>query len=1536
MKLALTRPLATFALTISLLFADGAAAQFSFGGIRNSLIQFALEQVSVEGVFEIRAASIEQPEDGATDLVGVEVADRDGVWLTVDTLSLRWNGAALLSGTLDIQRLGARGVNVLRRPIPPAVTVKPDARIAQGPSRGLLDWPRSPIALRLGTLALENVRLAAGVAAPDRAIAFDASGSAQDAGDVQSAALSITRIDEVAGKIAFSFARDFADQSLKLALDATEDAGGLTAALIGLPDRSGARIKLNADGPLADWRLSMAAEADQVMRIDVNGAFDVTGPIQAEARVRVRPGDALSPDIAAAIGAEAVLDLRVAEDDQGVVTVRTGRLRSPSLTLDLSGAYARPGGRIDFTVALAALEPLSRAVDAVDFTRIGFDGRVTGTLDALTAKGALDLTGLMTAPVDLGRAQLTLDMTKTGDLIAATLSGAASGVRIDKLSPQLMGATDIAVNGVWDGAARRAELSALSIVSPLLSVTGSGVADVGGDLADLRWTLSTPDLEPVAAAYGADAAGRLSAQGRAEGALSAPRLVGTLSAQALRVAGERLGALTMSHDLSLGAAPAGRIDLTATGGRFGPAALGTRFAFADGVLTLDDLAANAMEARLTGRARVDTATMLTDAQLDLDAARLAALAPVFAALDLGAPPRGALRGTVALKVEDGRQNADLALSGAEIAALGHGLGELTIDAAVTDALGAPAATGRISASRLVGPDGIAVGAVVLDGAARDLLGAPSADLTFDVTDIEGPGGVSVARASGRIDARDLTGNPAAVLSAVIEELSAPGATARSVDVAADLTGLSGAPRGTIAIKAANIEAGGARVPSATLDARLTGANGTGSATGAMGAMDATDATGATDVAAVLTVPSARMGEAQIGTLTITANAADALGAPRLDLRASLGASAAGGATLTSLSASAKGPLGSLAIALSAAGALPDGRAATMSAAARADLSGEDIRATISGFAVDLAAGEGRDPLPAARIALDAPLTLRSGAQGQRLDGIALSLPGGRLTGRVALGVRGGATGALELAMDDLRPVARLADLPLEAGALSLSATFDTGAGRGALSASGTGLRPTGIDRLADALALSADGVWAGGRLKTSARVDGRFGDPIVIDADLPLRAAGLVPVMPADGTIDAGVKWTGEIGPLWAFVPLADHLLNGRADIDLRAGGTVAKPRPAGRLRLTDGRYENLETGTILTNLTLTSGLAANGAMTLDLTADDGAGKPLAATAMIADGRIDARLTSEAAVLVRRDDATAAISLDIAAAGPLGAPAITGEVLIDRAEIRLVNAMPPAVADLGVIEIKGAPPRPTPDPGASEGGPTLDLKIRAPGGIFVRGRGLTSEWAADLSVTGPAGAPKIVGVIEKRRGELRLLSRPFELTRGRIVFDGGSDVDPTLDVALELDRDGFIGRIAVRGRASAPEISLESSPPLPEEEVLPRMLFGQSRQSLSAAQATELASAAAALASGDEGFIGALRETAGLDVLSVDTGGDNGPSVSVGSTVAAGVYVGAKQPVDGGPTEVQVEVEIFDNFTIDGTAGGTGETTIGLDWKIDF
>ena len=623
---------------------------------------------------------------------------------------------------------------------------------------------------------------------------------------------------------------------------------------------------------------------------------------------------------------------------------------------------------------------------------------------------------------------------------------------------------------------------------------------------------------------------------------------------------------------------------------------------------------------------------------------------------------------------------------------------------------------------------------------------------------------------------------------------------------------------------------------------------------------------------------------------------------------------------------ASGRLSNLSLNLATAGALPDETPLSFSSSARADLSGDSVAATVS--ELDLTIG-------ALEFGVNAPLRVTSQGSTVALSGLDARLPAGGITGALTY-QPDGLIGDLDLNIVDLGVWKDVLELPIDRGDVSVVAAFDTrrGPAKAEIQIAAQDIEFSDTLPNVGAVSVDASADWDGRRMATDTEISGQFGRPISLNVGIPLATdASGIPSVPPGGALSGRVTWAGDIGELWAVVPAPGHVLDGTSNIDLTIGGDLDNPTLSGDVSVKDGRYENLDIGMILVDLNVASKVTPDGALALDVSAYDGAGNPVSAKVELNNDMISAAVEAESAVLIRRDDITAAVSLNITAAGKLVSPTIAGEIIIDRAEARLVDATPPSVADLGPVEIKGAAPEEPKDDGL--GGAPLDIKVRGDQDIFVRGRGLDSEWMIDLAIGGTTAAPTIGGAITARRGQLSLLGAPLDLARGEIRFFEKREPDPTLDILLERENDGVTGGIAVTGVASEPEISFVSQPTLPEGEVLPRILFGQSRQSLSPGQAASLALGMATLFDGSGGTLDSIRSTTGLDVLRIEDG-ERGPSVGVGSNVADGVFVGAKQPIDGGSASVQVEVEIFDEFTIDSETGRDTGSSIGLNWKRDF
>jgi translocation and assembly module TamB len=240
-----------------------------------------------------------------------------------------------------------------------------------------------------------------------------------------------------------------------------------------------------------------------------------------------------------------------------------------------------------------------------------------------------------------------------------------------------------------------------------------------------------------------------------------------------------------------------------------------------------------------------------------------------------------------------------------------------------------------------------------------------------------------------------------------------------------------------------------------------------------------------------------------------------------------------------------------------------------------------------------------------------------------------------------------------------------------------------------------------------------------------------------------------------------------------------------------------------------------------------------------------------------------------------------------------------------------------------------------------------------PGNIFVRGHGLESEWRGRLTITGTSAAPVIAGSLEQIRGSVDLLGKTFTLTRGIITFDGSPKLDPVLDIVAEASAADITAQVNISGPASAPKITLSSTPSVPQDEILARVLFNRGVGQITAAEGLQLAAAAGTLAGGGPGVLDRLRGGLGLDWFKLGSGpsgpasttlnprattgsATGGTALSAGKYVAPGVSVGVSQGLSPPTSKVTVEIELRPHLTVQGEAGQSGSTGIGLNYNYDY
>jgi translocation and assembly module TamB len=235
----------------------------------------------------------------------------------------------------------------------------------------------------------------------------------------------------------------------------------------------------------------------------------------------------------------------------------------------------------------------------------------------------------------------------------------------------------------------------------------------------------------------------------------------------------------------------------------------------------------------------------------------------------------------------------------------------------------------------------------------------------------------------------------------------------------------------------------------------------------------------------------------------------------------------------------------------------------------------------------------------------------------------------------------------------------------------------------------------------------------------------------------------------------------------------------------------------------------------------------------------------------------------------------------------------------------------------------------------------LDVQVSIPHRFYVRGRGLDSEWQGEVSATGTAAEPIVNGQLNLKRGNFDLLGKPLELTKGvvRLEPNASKEIEAIIDILATYTGSDFSASVQLDGVANNPTLTLSSAPELPRDEILSRLLFGKNAGALTAVEGVQLASAIATLSGGGGGGfdpVRAIRQAAGVDVLQVDVAAEGGPTVEAGKYITKDVYVGVRQGAQAGEGAVVVEVELFDNVTVESESKQDGSQKLGARLKWDY
>ena len=603
-------------------------------------------------------------------------------------------------------------------------------------------------------------------------------------------------------------------------------------------------------------------------------------------------------------------------------------------------------------------------------------------------------------------------------------------------------------------------------------------------------------------------------------------------------------------------------------------------------------------------------------------------------------------------------------------------------------------------------------------------------------------------------------------------------------------------------------------------------------------------------------------------------------------------------------------------------------------------------ATLAGEALDIVLARLQGSLAGTPLGLSSPATLHLSAMRQELSGLALTVGQGRIGGGAALSAQA-LRGDLRTVALPLAPFIAVAAGQAAEGLLDLDAGLNWTGDQPEfdLQAKAGGLRLVDESEAWPSGEVAVQATWRGRALAVSGTVSGITSEPGSFEASLPLLAGSEIPEMTLqpDGPLSGSLQWRGELGPLLRLLPLSEHRFRGEGLLNLGVAGSVAAPRLTGEARLIQGQYKHLYWGTEFHNIELTADGDSTGSLTMKGTADDGAEGKLELQGAVALSEPD-RPTGWLTVSLRnvhalaRDELNGEVSADIRLEGDLEATTMSGETRVERMEILIPDRLPPSVVELQVEEIGQAKEQRPETPAAAGPETRLDLTVDMPARVFVRGRGLDSEWGGELKITGTSRKPIILGALQVIRGKFAFAGRSFDISTGTLRFRGGDEVDPEIEVKIQHARADLSAEITLSGPVSAPVLSLSSTPSLPDDEILARIVFGKSARELSPLQSLQLAQSVAEIsgAVSGGGLMTKLRQSLGVDALTVDGGGDDGPKVGVGKYLLENVYVGVRQGATAGSGELAAEIELTPNLSLQSEIGQDARSNIDLNWHYDY
>ncbi|MGM0440523.1 MAG: translocation/assembly module TamB domain-containing protein [Chlamydiota bacterium] len=230
----------------------------------------------------------------------------------------------------------------------------------------------------------------------------------------------------------------------------------------------------------------------------------------------------------------------------------------------------------------------------------------------------------------------------------------------------------------------------------------------------------------------------------------------------------------------------------------------------------------------------------------------------------------------------------------------------------------------------------------------------------------------------------------------------------------------------------------------------------------------------------------------------------------------------------------------------------------------------------------------------------------------------------------------------------------------------------------------------------------------------------------------------------------------------------------------------------------------------------------------------------------------------------------------------------------------------------------------------------IDLQLHASNGIFIKGRGLSSEWEGELHLKGSREHPLVNGKLSTLGGKFDFCGKTLAIKAGEITF---AKEQAYISASSEVAADDAIIDITLQGPLSQLELSLSSTPSLSTNEILSRILFGSSAAEITPLQSLQLAQTIITLSEkpNSPNLIGLISNTLGFDRLGLGTyGSEQETSIEFGKYLTNGLFLNLNKSLESEGGNLSLEADFTRHIKFLLGVDDQSESKLSLQWHKDY